>query len=388
MKKITLIFVAIVLSFQVVAQSRPVMHAIFFADTEDKSIGKGEAVSMVKFSDMLSTICNAIGYKYLPDEFSGRYCRSFELKNWLSEFECDTSDIVVFCYLGHGTRSSEDTSVFPQMCLGESNQAYFVPLVNVSKSLAQHQARLTLVIGDCCNVTGEYVMPKETIIAPAARTNVHSATISLMKDLFLNTTGVITMCATKPGTYGWSNQETGSYFLNALVQAIENTPITTIKKGKPWESIMDIVMKDLLYKEFWLSSNPSKKYKMTPCYRIEPRFDKRQPPEGEGGGRGHNREPGREVKLQQAISNVANVNISEVTRRNYMQDLLKEFAPKAIVRTVSADGKIAFNLPYTAEKYLTKIIYSKDIINVNIKNIQRNSSGEITLLEVHEIYAE
>lgn len=384
MKKVIIVFALLLASAQLVAQDRPTMHAIIFADTDDKSIGKGEAISLDKFTDMLRTVCNTINYSFLPDIYKGANCRSSELQDCLKEFNCDTNDIVVFCYLGHGTRSAMDTSVFPQMCLHESNQSDFIPLINVTKSLATHRAHLTVVIGDCCNVTGEYVMPKENIIAPAARTNLRTASISLISDLFVNTSGVITMCATKPETFGWSNQETGSYFLNSFIQAIEDTPINSIRPGNPWGSVMDIVMKDLWTKEFFLRNNPTKKYKMTPCYRIEPRYSSRR---GNGNGR-IIRNPDKEEKLRQAISDIANIKLPETTRKIHMQDVLMEFAPNARVRTVSADGKMAFNMTYTAMEYLQRIILSKDIINVNIKNVNRNELGKITLLEIHEIYSE
>ena len=109
MKKVIIVFALLLASAQLVAQDRPTMHAIIFADTDDKSIGKGEAISLDKFTDMLRTVCNTINYSFLPDIYKGANCRSSELQDCLKEFNCDTNDIVVFCYLGHGTRSAMDT---------------------------------------------------------------------------------------------------------------------------------------------------------------------------------------------------------------------------------------------------------------------------------------
>ena len=379
MKKFIFIFIALIFTLNIDAQERPAMHAIVFADTDDGKIGKGEAVSLDEFKDFLQTVCNTINHELIIDPYlyTGTICRSKELIDLLDEFECDTNDIVVFCYLGHGTRSHQDTSVFPQMCLHEQSQSKYVPLIDVSKSLAQHRAKLTVVIGDCCNYPGEFVLPKVSKDQPAAATKIPSATISLFKELFTNTTGVITMCATKPGTYGWSNSATGSYFLNSLMQTIEETPINSIKPGNPWESIMDIVMKDLWQYNFKDKNNPSKTHKMSPCYRIEPRKKKTKP---------NGIIPPRVNNLQQLISDVANANLQDSERSERKKQVLLELTPNSLIRTVSSDGSVAFNRPYKAEAYLDRIIKLRDIININIKNIHRDNSGKITLLEVHEVY--
>ena len=139
-------------------------------------------------------------------------------------------------------------------------------------------------------------------------------------------------------------------------------------------------MKDLWTKEFTLKNDPSKKYKMTPCYKIEPRFERRP--------NGGERPWQRSTTLQQTISDIANASIPDEVRKEKMQKILNEFASSALIRTVSADGKVPYNRPYDIQSYFNRILKSRDIININIKNIRKNDSGKIILLELHEVYKE
>ena len=373
MKRSILFLLSILVSMHVVGQSRPTLHAKIFADTYDDKIGSGAEVSKQRFDYFLSTIANEINYEYDGIFYAGRDCSRQSLEKALNDFSCDTSDIVVFCYLGHGGRSFNDTSIFPQMCLHEKSQKDFVPLESVTKKLASHGARLTLVIGDCCNSYGEYITPKP-IPQPGA-TMLPGATISLIDQLFLNTTGTITMCASKPGTYGWTNSMTGMYFNNALITAIKSVGLNSIRPGQPWQTVMDAVMKDL-------AANPIMKdgqsYTMEPKYRIEPRNVKK------GGGV----RPPLPSTLQRDLSAISNRHTHPVERTRLISPILESyFTGDGVVRTVSDDG-IAYGSIYTFRQYLGRIARSENIVNILVRNAKYDTNGKITYLEVHEVYSE
>lgn len=69
----------------------------------------------------------------------------------LDRLQTSSGDVVMFYYSGHGTRSVQDESDYPQMCLGSHYDNEFVPLEYVLRRLEDMPARLKIVFGDCCN---------------------------------------------------------------------------------------------------------------------------------------------------------------------------------------------------------------------------------------------
>lgn len=373
-----MLILALVLYLGANCQNRPTLHGIIFADTYDDKIGPGTDVSKAKFGELLYEIAGGIDYE---DDFvikTGDECRKDALMEVLNNFKCDTADIVVFCYLGHGGRSTSDTSLFPQMCLHEKYQKNFVPLEYVKNRLAEHGARVTWVIGDCCNSYGEFIEPK---IYPAGPTVLPGATISLTNQLFKEFRGVITMCASKPGTFGWSNNVSGMYFNNALINAIENTNVNSLIPGQPWQSVMNTVMKSLAGHTFYDKDDPTKTpYKMEPRYRIEPR-QQRQKKQIEI-------DPGQNKTVQHAISDLSNRNKHGIERMRMVEPIEQlYFAKDAKVRTVSRDN-IAYGDIYTIDKYLNRLSHADNIINVIVRTVSKDESDKITYMEVHEIFTD
>ena len=335
---------------------------------------------MKKFDWFLSTVSNEIDYEYDNMFYSGKDCSRMKLEEVLSDFVCDTSDIVVFCYFGHGGRSTDDTSLFPQMCLHEKYQKDFVPLEKAKNILAKQGARLTWVIGDCCNSYSEYIQPKDVSAAPS-ETRLPGASISLIAQLFRNTTGIVTMCASKPGTYGWSNNAYGMYFNNALIKAINSASINSIIPNQPWQSVMSIVQKDLYAQTFYdredLTHTP---HKMVPQYRIEPRMVKK--------GSGVKPPKMLPQTMQRDLSAIANRNAHPIERTRLISGFIQNhLSGEGVVRTISEDG-VPYGSIYTFRNYLGRIARAENIVNVIIRNVKMDEAGKVTYMEVHEIFTE
>lgn len=383
MKRIVLIISTLLISFCAIAQNRPTMHAIIFADTYDDKIGPGADISKTKFGDLLYAISASIDYDDDFEYYTGDACRKATLMNVLDKFHCDTADIVVFCYLGHGGRSLDDTSMFPQMCLHERYEKDFVPLEYVKNRLAVHGARVTLVIGDCCNSYNEYIRPKTIEVAGASM--LPGASTNLINQLFVKFTGVVTMCASKPGTFGWCNSVTGMYFNNELIRAIESPSINNLIPDRPWSSVMNMVMKNLAGQTFYDRNDVQRTpYKMEPRYRIEPRYQTKNPKKHKPDNGGIVKEPTLQNELS-AISNSKKHGIERMRLITKIQD--SYFASDAIVRTVSQEN-IAYGTPYTIEEYLNHLAHSKNIVNVVVRKINRDASNKINYMEIHEYYSE
>lgn len=377
-KRILLWVVLLAANWVAVAQPHPTLRVRIYADTYDESIGPGVDISKTRFGDFMLEVAGAIGYDEDIQFRTGDECRKATLMKDLEAFKCDTSDIIVFCYMGHGGRSLDDTSLFPQMCLHERYSNDFVPVEKVKNMLAKHGARLTWVIGDCCNSYSEFIRPKD--VSAAGDTRLPGATVSLIEQLFKNTTGVVTMCASKPGTYGWSNNGLGMYFNNELIRTIKRADLNSIIPGQPWQSVMSIVQKNLYVHDFVDKKDPlGTVHKMEPRYRIEPRR--------------HVVKPRVEVKenptLQSDLSKLASNSRHSIERMRMVPDIKqKHFATDAIVRTVNRDGTISIGAPRSVDEYLTRLTQSNSILNVIVRKSMTNEAGKVTYLEVHEIHKE
>lgn len=380
MKRIVLLISILLMSFCAIGQNRPRMHAIIFADTYDDKIGPGTDISKTKFGDLLYEIAASINYDDDFEYYTGDACRKATLMNVLDKFHCDTADIVVFCYLGHGGRSLDDTSMFPQMCLHERYQKDFVPLEYVKNRLAVHGARVTWVIGDCCNSYSENIRPKPIEVAGA--TILPGAATNLIDQLFVKFTGVVTMCASKPGTFGWCNSVTGMYFNNELIRAIESPSINNLIPDRPWSSVMNVVMKNLAGHTFYDKDDVQRTpYKMEPRYKIEPR--RRSKHGGE--------KPPKAIQsnLQKDIMTLANRNLHSIERMRMIPQVIQtHFSDDAVIRTVSKSGNLAYGAPYTPDQYLGKLSRSESIISVVVRKVKTDAMGKVQYLEVHETYKE
>ena len=377
MKKILLLISTLVITFSAVCQNGPTLHGIIFADTYDDKIGPGTDVSKTKFGDLLYGIAGQIDYEDNFVFYTGDQCRKATLMDVLDSFKCDTADIVVFCYMGHGGRSEADTSLFPQMCLHEKYQKDYVPLEYVKERLAAHGARVTWVVGDCCNSYDESIEPKTS---PAGPTMLPGAATNLTEQLFKKFTGVVTMCASKPGTFGWSNNVTGMYFNNALIGAIENANLNSLIPGQPWQSVMNTVMKSLAGQTFYDKEDPTRTpYKMEPRYRIEPRRKTQKKPPVISP---------KDPTLQRALSDLSNRNKHGIERMRMVEQIEQlYFSEDAKVRTVSREN-IAYGDLYTIDNYLNRLSHADNIINVIVRTVRKDELERITYMEVHEIFTD
>lgn len=372
-RKVLLSVVLLLFSFCASAQEVKTLRAIIVANTQDEKIGEAAQISMNKFEGLLYEIQYTLGCGIDVKKCFGADCSRAGLDNALAKFVCDTDDVVIFCYLGHGTRSPEDTSMFPQMCLGERSQSRYMPLESVKNQLAKKGARLTVVIGDCCNTFSENVKPKEI---ESASSYLRGASMSLLEELFAQSTGVITMCASKKGTYGWCNNRTGMYFNNALIEAIDNVQVNSVIPGNPWRSMMNTVQMMFKDRAFTDKDDPLRKeYKMMPQYRIEPRRVPIIPPI-----------PPTYNTFQKAIIGLLQSNDSYYEKIEKTEALISRwFSNDAKVQVVGRTG-VPFGEREDVDRYIRKLLNSPNLVNIVTRNEKKDSAGKITYMEVHEIY--
>ena len=235
-KGLLLVFVAIL--FMIDSASAQTIHVINFCNTLDPDIGC--EVDYERTKQEAGLIAAYLNYSIRFYNGEGNACSKENLMNTLNSLKCNKNDIVLFYYSGHGTRSHQDTSEFPQMCL-KYNSAYdegkFVSLQTVIDKLQTKEARFTLVMADCCNNPVSGVSPKSLMSKDGSSLVYNEAVARNYRKLFLEPQGMVILTGCKKGQYSlggkkWGGLLSDQFFGNGLYSAAKGDIPAT------WNSVL------------------------------------------------------------------------------------------------------------------------------------------------------
>ena len=156
----------------------------------------------------------------IPCDFSifiGKHATSQNILSYLDSNPFDTKDIVIFYFTGHGFRTSEKFTKWPNLLFSYDNQ--YLPLDDIVNRLYKLNPQFSLVIADCCN---NYLDRKPHFVNPALFNYSRSLTHSFhpnAADLFKYSRGLLVISGAEPGGYSWANDEGGiltAAFFDAL----------------------------------------------------------------------------------------------------------------------------------------------------------------------------
>ena len=156
---------AISLLMMLGAQAQTI-HWLTFFDTQDKAIGEMDANSRNAFYNRFVNVVNndlsLVGYKADIQDFRGDGVSQKACVDALDKLTCDSLDIVVFYYVGHGLHAENDQTNYPSMALGtNSEMERTVPLSWVHRELKKKGARLVITIGSCSNIMAQSVTTEQ-----------------------------------------------------------------------------------------------------------------------------------------------------------------------------------------------------------------------------------
>ena len=153
MKKMTiLLFVLLgILTMNIQAQT---IHWLTFIDTTDPNVGKIDInthkVLYARWINLVNATLNEEGYNINIIDIYGNETSPEKCKEIINNLQCNTNDIIMFYYVGHGTENT-NVSKFPLMWMAQHNVNKCIPLSWVHETLKKKGARLTISIGMCCN---------------------------------------------------------------------------------------------------------------------------------------------------------------------------------------------------------------------------------------------
>lgn len=352
-------------------------HAIVFADTQDNVIGKSTGYDLNSICNMLvevqSSLKNEMEFVYYI--YPEKYCSPENLRKVLKNMHCKSNDVVFFYYSGHGVRSTEDISPYPQMCLGLSlrEQSRMISVEGVDKAIAEKNPRLRFVITDCCNSTDEYVTPKLEI--SKGNSIVNSQKEGNYRKLFLNKYGNVIMSSSKAGEVSSCNEEIGGFFTYCFLAVIENA----IKQNvSDWKVILKAVQESTEN----ISSN-----KMHPIYDINLSNNRPDFVESTTESSFTHEGVATQDRLLPDLMQLVDTRLGAKKRLEMITPLLrKNFANKdVLVEIVGKDSRTIVNRE-NAQEFLERLGTSFFLVNFNILSIQRDVNQKIISLKIHEVY--
>lgn len=373
--------VSILCTVNVPAQikQQPVFHAILFADTNDANIGKTTELDLSRVSSMLietqSSLQGEMEFKYYI--YPGKYCSPENLRRVLNGINVSSQDVVFFYYSGHGTRSMNDKSDYPQMCLGlgTSRQSEMVSVEGFDMEIAKKKPRLRFTISDCCNSIGENISPKLEISKGASV--VSNQAKANYKKLFLEKFGNVIVTSSRKGETSACNLQMGGFFTFCLMYVMEQAVKQNVTD---W----DVIIKGTYDSTVNVSNGD-----MHPVYNVQISNKPVPTPTPVAPQTDDSNIVTTEDNLLPALRQLTDTTQSPESRLAMVNNILQNhFANEnIIVESLGRDNRTVVKTE-TSRDFAERLATEFFLLNFNIIKASRDASGKITHLRVHEIYKE
>ena len=355
------------------------VHAIVFCNTNDQKIGESCKNDQIRFIEQMGIIETALGCDVdWMNIYTGKECNKPNLESAMSNLKCNSNDVVFFYYSGHGVHAKADPADgwLPQMCLNYESydQDKFVPVTYVRDKLALMNARLKIIITDCCNNEASWVTVKGLIASDESTPNVDDIDVGKLKKLFIDSRGTVIATSSKRGQMSLGPKEGGCFsmaFWDEIYQ-IEHG------KGSPnWKSVMEETRKRTLS----YTNN-----KQEPEFKADVNID------GYNSSLPPQTTPNPviiavgENELGEAFKQIVNPSYSRMERKNMVGGIVQRlFDPKAQVIMVGRNLTSKVGEPQNISDYLNELALSKTVRGINIIRANKSNSGKYDYIIVSEI---
>ncbi|HNA92633.1 MAG TPA: caspase family protein [Chitinophagaceae bacterium] len=218
------------------------IHFIMVANTEDARIGASVKKDVTNLYSEIKDVSTFLKLPLNYVEISGSNFGKEKVEAAISNLKPGTNDIVIFYYSGHGYSNDQNASLkYPQFDLRQSRfDDIYVATLNVQdvyNKIKAKNARLNIVLADCCNSSLGTLKPEGKSFALTTK-SLLSWDRNFCNELFMNSSGSVLATAAKKGQYAYGNTDVGGYFTSNFVTAIEKYLSKFQSTAPTWDKII------------------------------------------------------------------------------------------------------------------------------------------------------
>lgn len=388
MKKIVVIVVMLSLGFYISVKAQNVkIWPIVFCNTNDENIGASCDKDKERFVRELGIIEAALGKGCEVDWmnfYTGEECSKPNLESVISGLRCGTNDVIIFYYSGHGVHAKTDdvSGWLPQMCLKYQSydQDKFVPVKTVRDKLLTKNARLVIILTDCCNDEKEWATAKGLIDKDGGSPKLDAINVEYLKKLFCSSKGTVVATSSKRNQVSLGLKSGGLFSISFWDE------IYRIEQGQGtpnWKSLMEAT------KERTMNKASSFNAKQEPVCEVNVDGDNEVIINNNNNNDNNNNGIvviSLEQELSDAFKKIVNNSYSKNDRLAMIDGIVQRlFASDAKVIMVGRNLETKIGLPMPISKYLEELALSKTVKGVNIVRAGKNSTGKFTQITISEI---
>jgi len=218
------------------------IHLILVAATSDTSIGASVEKDMNNFYSEVNKVTDALNARLSYKLISGANFGKMNVENALSDLKPGPNDIVIFYYSGHGyTFDDMPDQPYPQLSLkrpgsNDNGASATINAYDIYSIIKNKNARLNLILADCCNSFYGLPKPKRESFARTAASSL-ALNKTFCDKLFVQSHGSIIAAAAKKGQFAFGNSEIGGFFTSNLTTAMEKYLGFTYSATPSWNDI-------------------------------------------------------------------------------------------------------------------------------------------------------
>lgn len=219
------------------------IHLLIVANTNDSSIGVACNNSMNLMEETFTNLAGYLGLKILVTKIYGNTYNKANIEKQLSMLKPGFNDVLIFYYVGHGFRKAKDNRPFPFLDFRANTKEDFMEkslnLEDIYNQVKLKNARLNIVMGDCCN-SDPYANSPMAAADPRPRGSELDFNLEKCRQLFLNTKRMsLLMTAAEKGQLASCNAELGAFFSFYFKSSMEGALRDVKTKNVSWYQVID-----------------------------------------------------------------------------------------------------------------------------------------------------